>query len=172
MYLTRRESQIPIQYKVLICLRIMGRGHDFDTSKEISLVPTSTCHHLFYKFIWRCAIHLFPLYVKMPEGVHASEVGKVTGKEKVPTLAFQCVVDHDKRVLLVSKLFWVAANDNEILRNVPEIQQFLQGKYNNINYTIYDKYGREIYLRGAYMICVITQYMTSMEERYICEVHI
>jgi hypothetical protein len=76
-----------------------------------------------------------------------------TGKEKIPTLAFQCVVDHDKRVLLVSKVFWGAANDKEILRNVPETQQFLLEKYNNINYTLYDKYGRERYMRGAYMIC-------------------
>lgn len=38
------------------------------------------------------------------------------------------------------------------LRNIPEAHQFLQGKYDSIDYALYDKYGREIYMRAAYMI--------------------
>ena len=36
------------------------------------------------------------------------------GKEKRPTLAFQRIVDHDKRVMCVSKAFFGAANDKTI----------------------------------------------------------
>ncbi len=31
-----RKSRIPIQFKLLVCLRIIGRGHDFDTVNEIT----------------------------------------------------------------------------------------------------------------------------------------
>ena len=74
------------------------------------------------------------------------------GKEKYATVSFQCVVDHDKRVRLVSKVFWGAANDKEIVRNVPETFDIINGKYENVTYTLYDENGREVYVKGAYLI--------------------
>ena len=47
----KRQTQLQVEIKVLICLRILGRGHDFDTLNEISLVPKSTCHAVYNKFI-------------------------------------------------------------------------------------------------------------------------
>jgi hypothetical protein len=32
----KRQSQIQLEIKLLVCLRILGRGHDFDTLNEIS----------------------------------------------------------------------------------------------------------------------------------------
>ena len=65
---TKSRSQIGVEFKILICLRILGRGHDFDTVNEISLIPTSTCHYIFKKFVNTFADKLFDRYVHMPEG--------------------------------------------------------------------------------------------------------
>ncbi len=178
-----RESRIPIEYKLLVCLRIIGRGHDFDTLNEISLIPVATCHHIFHTFVRNFNARFFDMYVYMPVGNELIEMMNVykmlgfngaigsidcthvkwnkcpvnkqnycIGKENYPTLSFQCVVNHSKRVMMVSKAHWGAANDKLIVRNVPETFDFLNGKYSEIKFSLYDENGQTIYLKGGFFI--------------------
>jgi hypothetical protein len=172
--------------KLVVCLRILGRGHDFDTVNEISLVPTSTCHYVFKKFVARFAEIFFDRYVHMPVGNDLKKVmetykmmgfngaiGSIDcthhkwskcpvsmqnfciGKEKYATVSFQCVVDHDKRVRLVSKIFWGAANNKEIVRNVPETLDIINGKYEDVTFTLYDEIIRGLWSRGLCQRCLL-----------------
>jgi hypothetical protein len=45
-----RASYIPLEFKVMIALRIMGRDTDCDTACELSGVPKSTCNTIFKQF--------------------------------------------------------------------------------------------------------------------------
>ena len=75
-----------------------------------------------------------------------------TGKEKKPTLAFQVVVSHDRRALMVSDAFFGSYNDKQIIKAVEETLKMITGEYDNITYTLYDKDGRNVYCKGAYLI--------------------
>ena len=43
----QRESYIPLEFKVMIALRMIGRDSDCDTASELSGVPKSTCNNIF-----------------------------------------------------------------------------------------------------------------------------
>ena len=75
-----------------------------------------------------------------------------TDKEKKPTLAFQVVVSHDRQVLMVSDAFFGSYNDKMIVKNVKETLEMINGKYENVTFTLYDENGQPIYCRGAYLI--------------------
>jgi hypothetical protein len=140
----KKKSQIGVEYKILVCLRILGRGHDLDSVNELSLIPTSTCHYIFKQFIYNFSAAFYDRHVYMPVGDELKKVMEVykllgfngaigsmdcthvkwnkcpaskqtfcIGKEGHATLSFQCIVDHDKRVMAVSNVFWGAANDKE-----------------------------------------------------------
>ncbi len=64
----KKSSAIPLQFKVLISLKILARGNDFDTILELSGVPLLTCHRIFNTFIKSFTINFFNEYVHMPTG--------------------------------------------------------------------------------------------------------
>ena len=45
------KSRIPTEFKVLVVLSMLARGHAIDTMEELSHIPRSTCHHLFHTLI-------------------------------------------------------------------------------------------------------------------------
>ena len=47
IFKTIRESYIPIEFKILVSLRIFGRDTDSDTASELSGMGQSTCLNLF-----------------------------------------------------------------------------------------------------------------------------
>lgn len=73
----RDDKAIPVKFKVLISLRILGRGHDFDTMEELSMVPMSTCHAIFKQFIFTFVYEFFDEFVKMPVGDDLKKVMRV-----------------------------------------------------------------------------------------------
>jgi hypothetical protein len=46
-------SSVPLEFKILLCLRILGRGLCFDDINELSQVPNSSVHSIFTKFVQR-----------------------------------------------------------------------------------------------------------------------
>ena len=46
-----QKERIPIQIKLLVCLRILGRGNVCDDASEMGSVGTSTCNHIFKLFV-------------------------------------------------------------------------------------------------------------------------
>ena len=131
-------TKIPIEAKVLSCLRWLGRDECADSINELSnlLIAESTAYPIFRKFINGMIEKIYPCFVKFPTGAELDKVmqtyaelglpGAVgsmdcthvewmmcpkgerfgaKGKEGYPTLAFQVVVDHNKRVLSCSQYF-------------------------------------------------------------------
>lgn len=45
-----RSSKIPVEFKVMIALRIIARDTCADTGSELSAVPKSTCNAIFKSF--------------------------------------------------------------------------------------------------------------------------
>jgi hypothetical protein len=70
----KNSSAIPLEFKVLILLRILARGNDLDTLCELSGVPISTCHNIFLTFIKSFTVNCFDEYVSMPTGDKMKEV--------------------------------------------------------------------------------------------------
>ena len=113
---------IPYEFRILIGLRILGRGNCADDISEMSGVGESTVNTIFKDFCSALVDHFYDEYVFFPEGEELQEVQEVygqfgfpgacgsmdvthvplgkcpeglkvlaTGKEKFPTLAFQCI---------------------------------------------------------------------------------
>jgi hypothetical protein len=78
-----------------------------------------------------------------------------TGKEKKPTLAFEVVVSHRKKVLSVSKGEYGSLNDKTICKMDPFVADIMHGRiYKDVESTIYSKDGTEkVIVKGAHLIC-------------------
>lgn len=136
----KRISKIPIEFKVLCCLRILGRDSCADAISELCGIGESTANAIFHTFVEGCSGKLFSKYVYPPEGAYLRSVkdtyakmgfpGAIgsmdcthirwdkcpsnlqnvcRGKEKYPSLAFQVVVDHARRILAINQGWKVAA---------------------------------------------------------------
>jgi hypothetical protein len=121
--------RVPTEFKVLIALRILGRGNCYDEISELSGSHESTCHAIFHEFVNAFVDHFYDVYVKTPTGERMTKVKRMyeqlglpgcrgsmdcthlpwdkccaslkvqcTGKEKEPTLSFNCIVDHTRLV--------------------------------------------------------------------------
>lgn len=64
----RGHFTIPIEFKLLIALRILGRDAVADECEELSFVSESTCHYIFKKFVTNYSKHFYDQYVKCPVG--------------------------------------------------------------------------------------------------------
>lgn len=62
------KVKVPIEMKVMIALRILGRGNCADDIQEMSKVPCSTIHVIFKTFVRNFSLHAYPLFVKIPTG--------------------------------------------------------------------------------------------------------
>ena len=64
-----RKSRIPVEFKVLACLRVLGRDSCFDDINELSgnMIGESTCHYIFRQFVLGMQEKLFPEYVKVSQ---------------------------------------------------------------------------------------------------------
>ena len=134
--------RVPIEFKVLISLRILGRGNCFDDISEMSGVFPSSVARIFHDFVNGFQSHFFNEFVKMPTGERLNKVKRMyeqlglpgckgsmdcnhipldkcsytlknlcTGKEKEPTLSFNCIVDHSRLIHHCSLAFSGACND-------------------------------------------------------------
>ena len=185
IFFMRYRSRIPIEAKVLACLRILGRGSCADDISELSsnMMSESTIHPMFRTFVKGVQKHLFPLLVRKPEGTYLQEVlalyarlglpgacgsmdctrikwwmcptiykFKATGKEGYPTLVFQVVVDHLRRVHHVSKYFLGSSNDVMICQNDDFTLEVMAGALDDVEYELYDQSGNKYKCRGGYLI--------------------
>jgi len=60
--------RIPLELKVLVSLRVLGRGNCADDIEEFSKVPISTVHHIFKTFIRNFSKHAYNMFIKVPTG--------------------------------------------------------------------------------------------------------
>ena len=77
---------------------------------------------------------------------------RATGKEGVPTLVFQVVVDHDRRIQYCSEYFLGSSNDITICNNDNFSLRVLNGLLNNVKYKLYNAFGELYNCQGGYII--------------------
>ena len=70
----QRRGSIPIEFKLLVVLKILARGNNFDTIYELSMIPLSTCHKISSDFVVNFVPRFLPLYVSTPTGNEFKEV--------------------------------------------------------------------------------------------------
>ena len=76
-----------------------------------------------------------------------------TGKEKKPTVGFNCTVDHNCKFLYVSDLFAGRYNDKTKVRYDKYVQQLRVGKFKDVTFNYVDENGITQCAVGPYVIC-------------------
>ena len=178
-------TRIPIEAKLLGCLRILGRDACADDITEITgnTLGESTMNYVFKKFIHGFQSKLYPLIVYPAKGEYLQEVmntyaalglpGAIgsmdcthvkwvmcpkrkkfpcKGLEGFPTLAFQVVVDHNRRVQSVSQSFLGATPDKSICGNHLFSLAAQHGSLEELEYELYDTFGNKYRCKGGYII--------------------
>jgi Plant transposon protein len=77
-----------------------------------------------------------------------------TGKEKVPTIAYEVTVDHTKKILYVSRGHPGSRNDKTIVKT-DEFLQAIRNKeilYDDVEFVLYREDGSSFTVKGAYLI--------------------
>ena len=75
------------------------------------------------------------------------------GKEGFPTLAFECVVGHNKKIYSATKSHPGARNDKMIVKFDAHVQSVKSGKYGTVKYNLYGVDGNLNEQRGCYLVC-------------------
>ena len=72
MFEIKRQGSviIPLEHKVLCCLRIIGRGNCLDDIAEFSCIPEQTIFKFFPLFIHNFVARYKDVYIYMPEGLY------------------------------------------------------------------------------------------------------
>ena len=63
------------------------------------------------------------------------------GKERYPTLGWLVIVDHNRKVLYVSDVFYGIENDKGMCNIDPLVQSIIAGKLNDLEYSLFNDKG-------------------------------
>ena len=77
-------SRIPTEFKVMVALRILGRGNCADDINELSNIGESTCNVIFHQFCKGMVDSLYNEYVSFPSGEDLKVVEKTYAKFGFP----------------------------------------------------------------------------------------
>lgn len=83
----------------------------------------------------------------------AGDKVRSTGKEKYPTIAFQCISNIYKRVLGVAPAQYGTRNDMHIVRLDPTVKKIRTEWYKDIQWDCFDAEGNLHQQQGIYLIC-------------------
>ena len=78
------NSKIPIEIKILVVLRILGRDNDCDTISGLALIGESTCNSIFKKIVEKFAYLFYSKYVFIPMGNEMKKVNQVYIRIRFP----------------------------------------------------------------------------------------
>ena len=179
-----RKSKIAIEFKVLSCMKILGRDLCADEIDEKLNIGESTVNKFFKMFITNYAAAMYSKYVYVPEGEELNRVEEVfrhmgfpgcigsmdvthifwdkcpeklrflcKGKEGKPSVAFQCVVEHTRRIQHISKPFYGATNDITITYQDTYPMKLLSKQIHADRvFQTYNREGDVTYWKGAYVL--------------------
>ena len=178
------KVKVPTEFKVMMALRILGRGNCADDIAEMSNGCESTVQYVFRMFCINFVEEFFHEFVYIPTGemlqltmdayaavgvpggmgsMDATHVGwekcpvylthLCKGKEKFPTVAFNCVVDHFRFIQYVSDAYFGATNDIQICQDDEYPVNLCSGDYEHIEYDLYRANGQLQKCKGAFLIC-------------------
>ena len=63
----QRQSKIPMEIKIMVGLRILGRGNCMDDISELTGLGETTCNEIFREFIDGLGVKMFSDFVYMPK---------------------------------------------------------------------------------------------------------
>jgi hypothetical protein len=183
---SKRNGKIPLEFKLMICLRILARDNLLDDIGELFNVGKTTAHELFLTFIRNMSGKLLSEYVKVPVGEEFEKlketytklgfpgcIGSIdcthiawdncpvgytnlnTGKEGYPTVSFEVVADHHRRILNCSNYFFGSASDKNIVRNDPFPVSVLDGTFaeqRNLSFELSMENGMKMKWDGCYFL--------------------
>ena len=179
------RTQIGVEYKLLGCLRILGRGCYADDVREILGIGNETVNKMLKQFLEYYSIAYYDTYVYVPDGEEMDRVVEdytrmgfpgcvgsmdvthimwkqcpstlrhvCTGRYHCPTVAFQMVCDHTRRIHHVSRPFYGATNDITITYNDSYPRDVMFGNVHAGRiFSTYDREGGLTNWSGAYLIC-------------------
>ena len=179
------RTQIGVEFKLLGCLRILGRGAHCDDVAEILSCGTTTVNAMFKSFVKAYSEAFYDVHVYVPEGEELEQVvddytkmgfpdcvGSMdvthlmwkqcpsslrhvcTGRYHCPSVAFQMVCAHTRRIHHVSRPFYGATNDITITYNDTYPREVMLGNVHQDRvFRTYDREGVLMLWRGAYLIC-------------------
>jgi hypothetical protein len=94
MFNKERKSYISLEIKLLIALRMLGKGNDCDTLEELSGIPKSTVNNIFNQFCDEMTTNFFTKYVYMPEGEEREKIMDVFARVGFPGACGSMDVTH------------------------------------------------------------------------------
>jgi hypothetical protein len=174
---------IPVEIKLLICLRLMGRGECTDTIEECSGVKIATVNKIFKTYL-RNFTKFKHIFIPEPTEEEILDnmlvynqlglpgaIGSVDcthlhwrmcptelynfckGKYDFATVAFQVCVNHNRKIMSVSDMFYGAQNDKTINRYDVFVTKVAEKKlYKDIEFILTALDGSIIKLKGIYFI--------------------
>jgi hypothetical protein len=77
IFKVQRKSYIPIELKVMICLRILARGNVYDDIQEMTGIGNSTVASIYLQFVNNFVNCYFQEFVSPPEGDDLEDVMKI-----------------------------------------------------------------------------------------------
>ena len=80
LYSNLRQGSVPLELKVLIGLRMLGRGNFGDDIAEMSGLPLSSVYHFFHEFVDKFATCFADEFIKFPSGDDLDEVASLYGR--------------------------------------------------------------------------------------------
>jgi hypothetical protein len=68
---------IPVEFKLLVALRMLGRGSCADDMEELSGIAESSCQHIFRTWLVNFSLAFSKEYIKFPEGERLEQVNRM-----------------------------------------------------------------------------------------------
>ena len=83
----------------------------------------------------------------------AGDYNRCKGKEGYPTLAFEAITDHSRRIMGISSVQFGTRNDKHIVKLDAAVATVRDGWYKTVAWNFYDCEGRLKTAIGVYLIC-------------------
>ena len=141
-------TRVPIQFKILMSLRILGRGNTYDDINDMSSIPNSSVARYFIQFCTGLASLFYEDVIEaaqasfldrlahyaalgLPGGMGSVDCTRIRwdkcpewlrnwciGKEKFPALAFLVICDHNRQIIYVGNHAYLGAMNDINIANM------------------------------------------------------
>ncbi|CAM9614188.1 unnamed protein product, partial [Ectocarpus fasciculatus] len=150
-----KSHVIPIEFKVLACLRILGRGNCADEIAELSGISESHINKIFKDFVLRISASCYDTYVYFPEGEQLKQVEAQYAKMGLPLACGSMDVTHvrlgkcpvENSVICTGKEKYPSLAFQAVVgpnRRVFHVSDAFYGSFNDITITQNDSLPKDI----------------------------
>jgi hypothetical protein len=94
IFRTSNNSYIPIEFKIMVALKILGKGLDLESASEESRIPLATCYSIFKSFCHGFVDEFYDEFVFFPQGEQIQKVNDTYSKVGFPGACGSMDVTH------------------------------------------------------------------------------